>query len=210
MLTYKLLKNHAGILLVGDYESLRCLHDVLHDVNERSPLIEDPEENGLMALAFDARKAYEQQRETLKPPVGYEEIGPRYGVEILWPVILVQQRLFRVSLAYMDHDKQHQAMAYALEALIEPALKEDFGSDADAIIACWQRLDPAVMGFMDALDPRGGLFSSWNKAVRKRRLAALLDSFTYVSNTEIFKSPDAVTLDEIEAWSDKEWPDPKW
>lgn len=38
MLSYRLLKNHAGILLIGDYTSLYLLHEVIHDVNERSPL----------------------------------------------------------------------------------------------------------------------------------------------------------------------------
>lgn len=39
MLSYGLLKNHAGILLVGDYTSLTWLHEVIHDVNERSPIV---------------------------------------------------------------------------------------------------------------------------------------------------------------------------
>jgi hypothetical protein len=34
MLSYSLLRNHAGILLIGDYHSLRLLHDTIHDVNE--------------------------------------------------------------------------------------------------------------------------------------------------------------------------------
>ncbi|PYE39141.1 hypothetical protein DFI02_1306 [Rhizobium sp. PP-F2F-G20b] len=43
MLSYSLLKNHAGILLVGDYTSLTWLHEVVHDVNDRSPLVIDKE-----------------------------------------------------------------------------------------------------------------------------------------------------------------------
>ncbi|MBB4102942.1 hypothetical protein GGQ66_001497 [Rhizobium borbori] len=37
MLSYGALKNHAGILLIGDYTSLAWLHDLIHDANERSP-----------------------------------------------------------------------------------------------------------------------------------------------------------------------------
>ena len=43
LLSYRLLKNHAGILLIGDYTSLSWLHEVVHDVNERSPLVRDKE-----------------------------------------------------------------------------------------------------------------------------------------------------------------------
>lgn len=41
MLSHGLLKNHAGILLIGDYTSLTWLHEVIHDVNERSPIVKD-------------------------------------------------------------------------------------------------------------------------------------------------------------------------
>lgn len=36
-MSYRLLKNHAGILLMGDYTSLRWLYEVVHDVNEETP-----------------------------------------------------------------------------------------------------------------------------------------------------------------------------
>lgn len=74
MLSYQLLNNHAGLLLVGDYTSLRLLHEIVHDVNERSPLIRE-EDGPFLGLAYDVRKAYEQQREILPPPQGYEEMG---------------------------------------------------------------------------------------------------------------------------------------
>ncbi|ABX19356.1 conserved hypothetical protein [Burkholderia multivorans ATCC 17616] len=43
MLQYALLKNHAGLLLCGDYNSLRELHEVVHEVNENSVLVMDKE-----------------------------------------------------------------------------------------------------------------------------------------------------------------------
>ena len=78
MLSYRLLRNHAGMLLMGDYESLVQLHEIVHDVNERSPLIED-EDGAFLGLAYDVRKAYEQQRESIPPPNEYEESGARVG-----------------------------------------------------------------------------------------------------------------------------------
>ncbi len=111
MLSYRLLKNHAGIMLIGDYTSLRWLHEVVHDVNERSPLVRD-RESMFIGLAYDVRKAYERQREILEPPEHYEELGIRYGVKILWPVLLLQQRMLRSSLGYLDHATKTQAIAY--------------------------------------------------------------------------------------------------
>ena len=129
MLSYHLLKNNAGLLLVGDYTSLRALHEVVHDVNERSPLIRD-RDGQMMNLAYDIRKAYERQREVLDPPEGWEEVGLRYGVQQLLPPILLQQRMIRMSLGYFDHPKMHQAVTYALEDVIESALRKIFGRDA--------------------------------------------------------------------------------
>lgn len=61
MLSYSLLKNHAGVLLTGDYDSLRALHEVVHQVNEKSPILKN-KEGAFLALAYEVRKAYEQQR----------------------------------------------------------------------------------------------------------------------------------------------------
>lgn len=113
MLSYKLLKNHGGIMLIGDYGTLKVLHEVIHDVNERSPLIRDVK--GLfIGLAYDVRKAFERQREIIEPPRNFEEQGVQYGVKILWPVLLAQHRILRTSLAFIDSGKKHQAITYAV------------------------------------------------------------------------------------------------
>src|SRR3546814_13394890 len=95
MLSYQLLNNHAGLLLVRDYTSLRWRHEVVPDVNERSPLIKDGD-SPFLGFAYGARKAYQSEREILPAPQSYEEIATRYGVQILWPVLLVQHRMLRV------------------------------------------------------------------------------------------------------------------
>ncbi len=213
MLSYQLLKNHAGLLLVGDYTSLRSLYDVVHDVNERSPLIKE-EDGPFLGLAYDVRKAYEQQREILPPPLGYEEMGTRYGVQILWPVLLLQHRMLRVSLGYLDHSKRHQAITYALEAVIEEGLQEDFGHDGQTMIDLWQRLSPAHPGMFDKLNSRGAIFCSWGKAERKLRFAALLASFDSMHNTidavRAERSETGLLSSELERWENAEWPDPRW
>ncbi|WEZ85407.1 hypothetical protein P6U16_25230 (plasmid) [Rhizobium sp. 32-5/1] len=176
MLSYSLLKNHAGILLIGDYTSLTCLHEVVHDVNERSPIVKD-KEGSFLGLAYDVRKAYERQREVIQPPKQFEEIGVRYGVQILWPVLLLQQRLLRQSLAFLSHTAKTPSITYALEAVIEDALREDFGAQAGHIIDLWQRLDPAQSEVFDMMNSRGGIFCSLTKAQRMAGFAQLLSSF---------------------------------
>jgi hypothetical protein len=213
VLAYRLLKNHAGILLMGDYVSLRELHEIVHDVNERSPLIRE-EDGPFLGLAYDVRKAYEQQREILQPPEGYEEIGVRYGVEILWPVLLVQQRMLRVSLGYLDHSRRHQAITYALEAVIEAGLGEDLGAQGQTMIDRWLRLDPTPDIF-EKLDSRGAIFCSWSKAERERRFASLLLSFDPLyEHNPVFpegqRDPELVSSRELEQWKGVDWPDPGW
>lgn len=214
MLTYRLLKNHAGILLTGDYGALKALHEVVHEVNEKSPLLND-KEGSFLGLAYDVRKAYEQQRKVIKPPEHHPERGIRFGVEILWPVLLVQCRMLRASMAFIDTTKWQQAIAYNLEAVIEAALEEDFGSAAENLKQRWMRIDPAHPWAEEKLDSRGAIYSSWTKAERKRHLDGLLASLdpTYPALYEIWIRNGATNLvppDELERWASADWPDPKW
>lgn len=214
MLTYTLLKNHAGILLCGDYLTLQSLHEVVHEVNEQSLIIAD-KEGVFLGLAYDVRKAYERQRQVIEPPAGLEEVGVRYGVEILWPVLLVQCRMLRTSLAYFDSTKRQQAMTYALESVLEEAIGDDFGARAPLIRERWMRLDPAQPGIDEKLDSRGAQFSAWTKAARKAKLAGLLASFDplypalyphWVRGGET----GLVSPDELDAWQGTDWVDPRW
>jgi hypothetical protein len=214
MLSHKLLKNHAGILLIGDYTSLTWLHAVVHDVNEHSPLISD-REGMFLGLAYDLRKAYEMQRVVLKPPKHMPELGMRYGVQLLWPVLLLQQRMLRLSLAYLPHSRKHQAIVHALEAVIEEALGEDFPDQQAALIARWQRIDPGQPGVFEKLDSRGALFSSWTKSERRKQFLALLESFDpmYESlhSMRVRHGDRNLLSPEIFLrWTSVEWPDPRW
>ncbi|MDR1349795.1 MAG: hypothetical protein LBJ59_03240 [Zoogloeaceae bacterium] len=128
MFEYELKKDHYGPVLIADSTTFSALRKVVKDVADRSPLLSDEDRaNVLRGLAHDARKACERQ-----PPSSQPEPGVRYGVDTQWPVLLIQQRVLRQSLAYMDHSKLHQAMTYALESVIEDSLREDFGGDAEA------------------------------------------------------------------------------
>lgn len=214
MFTYKLLKNHAGILLCGDYDTLKSLQEVVYEVNDKSVLIKD-KEGSFMGLAYDARKAHEGKRQVLKPPVQMPEIGVRFGVEILWPVLLVQCRMLRASLAFFDSSKRQQAIAYALEDVIEGAIEEVFGSDAKLVLQRWYRIDPSYPWPEEKLISRGAQFCKWTGAQRRANFSGLLASFDpmypvayqhMVSNGEV----GLVAPEDLDALADTEWPDPKW
>lgn len=214
MLTYSLLKNHAGVLLIGDYSSLKALNEVVHEVNEKSPLLKD-KEGAFLGLAYDARKAYEQQQEVIKPPEHFPEIGTRFGVQILWPVLLVQCRMLRSSMSFMDTTKWQQAVAYNLEAVIESALEADFGLQSGVLLERWMRINPANPWPEEKLDSRAAIFSSWTKAERRKRLAGLLASLDamYPALYSIWLNNGDTTLvspEELDTWDGIEWDDPKW
>jgi len=66
----------------------------------------------------------------------------------------------------MDHAKRHQAITYALAAVIEDTLREDFGIRGETIAAYRQRQDPHDPAVFGRLDSCGALFFSWSKAER--------------------------------------------
>src|SRR6267154_2169484 len=93
MLTFELLKKSAGVVLFNDYLSLQRMHAIVHDVNHRSSIIRD-KDGFFLGLAYDFRKAFEGQRHKSNTSKRSEQ-GPRFGVEFLWPVLLVQCRQLR-------------------------------------------------------------------------------------------------------------------
>jgi len=175
MLTYNLLKNHAGVLLCGDYTSLDALLNVVHEVNEASPIITD-KGGTFLGLAYDARKACSGQRRIIKPPKEFKEIGVRYGVEILWPVLLVQCRMLRVALGFFNNTKRQQAITYSMESVIEAALHDDFGGKAPLLIEHWMRIDPAHPWAEEKLHSRVAQFCIWTKKERNEKFIGLLAS----------------------------------
>ncbi len=60
MFSFQLLENHAGLRLVGPHMAFKELHDVVHHVNEHSPIIRD-KEGFFMALAYDGVSSFSVQ-----------------------------------------------------------------------------------------------------------------------------------------------------
>lgn len=214
MVGYKPLKNYAGVMLIGDYLTLKSLHAVLHEINEGCPIIKR-KDGFFMALAYDVRKALEGQRAKIKPPQGYPEIGPRFGVEILWPVLLLQTRMMRVYMGYMDTSKIQQAHAFSLEALVESAIEEVFPAEALDLIDGWNRIDPSHPWAEEKINSRGAIFSSWGKAERRKGLSGLLSSldpmYPWLYEMAIQNGhTNIVAPEELDTWDGIEWPDPRW
>lgn len=214
MLSFQLLKNHAGLRLIGPHMTLKELHSVVHHVNDYSPIIQD-REGFFMALAYDVRHAYEGRRTVLKPPAEYPEAGTVYGVEILWPVLLLQARMLRESLAYLPSTARLQAMAYSLEAVIEEGLRADFPEQSDELLAAYRRIDPSHPWAENKIHGRGAYFSLQTGAQRKGRLLNLLASLDplYPSIYELrFANGERGLLSptELDCLDDAEWVSPKW
>lgn len=232
MLRYRLLRNHAGIMLIGDYTSLRMLHSTVHTVNEKASII-DNKEGTFLGLAYDVRKAYEGAREVIKQSedekaVGLPDYGVQYGVEILWPVILVQSRILREGLSFFNSTKVHQGMTFCLEAIIEDALVDDFGYETGhLLIEYWERLHGAAQRILEEkLDSRGAQFCLWKKKQRMDMLVGLIASFDPLypllykqwTNRERneqwpanhpFAAKNLVAPEALDALKDTEWVDPK-
>jgi len=132
MLECALNRHHTGLTLWGDYLSLRHLHEPIHTVVEGSVVIED-KEGFMLGLAYDVRKAQDGQRLQRKLKEGPEPLV-LYGVEILWPVILVQVGLLRHAMGFMPTSKRDQATMFELEYVVEAVVDAAVGADAEEII----------------------------------------------------------------------------
>lgn len=112
----------AGITLQGDYLDLISLHETIHELVKNGPDAEE-ENNAILGLAYDVRKAYEKQREEVR--IGPDEWETTYQcVNILWPVVILQTNALRHLAAYQPTSREQQANLYRLESCLEKSLME--------------------------------------------------------------------------------------
>jgi hypothetical protein len=127
MLFSRTNKSCEGFLLCGDYHDLRAAHEAVHEIVRQSPPLNSQRGIALgefvLGLAYDIRKAYEQQREAIKleGATGSENVT-YYGVDVAFPYIILQLGALRWAAAFTTVSRQHQSVLYALEALTEDAL----------------------------------------------------------------------------------------
>jgi hypothetical protein len=216
MLTFELIGKSAGIVLYSDYLSLRQIHRIVHDGNERSTIIRD-KEGFFVGFAYDLRKAYEGTRRKLEKSDTELESCPRFGVEILWPTVLVQSRQLRDSLAFMDHSKEHQAVAWELEFMIEEAIESEFKDKAPQIKEQWQRLSANHPFMEENASTRVAQFAAWSEKDRRNGLEGLLTSldpmyprmYPFWVKSRKQDASYLIAPADFEVWKGREFPNPE-
>ncbi len=214
MLDFKRVKSHAGMKLVGDYSTLRGLHELIHKVASSSPLLREASQSEfLLGLAYDVRKAFERQRDIIKPRRYAADAGVWYGVNVLWPVFLVQVRLLREAMGFMPTDERDQGLAFLLEHATLAGLKADIGGNE--IVTQWRRLRCNPASVTVRVDARAGIFLSWSDTERKTGLGQILDSFDPMFEFDYERGPKSwqagispASFAMAAQWSD--YPDPRW
>jgi hypothetical protein len=84
--------------------------------------------------------------------------------------------MLRVSLGFIDSSKLHQAFAYALEALVDDGLQEDFAVDYKRIRERYLALKPEHPWLEEKCSSRVEHWVRWTTSQRQQGLIPLLES----------------------------------
>lgn len=216
MLEYEITKRHAGIIVWGDTWALRRTRDLIHRVNEESPLIKN-KEGFFLGLAYDLRKAVEGQRHKGTRKF-FDDACPIYGFEILWPVLIAQVGLLRASLAFVPTSRLEHAIVYELEALIQSAADNAMPGAGEEVIALMHRIGMAQDDHVSkVLDSRCRYFIALGADERLGQLRMVLKSFDpmYAATAPIWVRngvPGVIPVSEFEKHKDdgSDWPNFQW
>lgn len=213
MLEYKLTPHHAGIALWGDFAALDRLRAFVLHVVEESGYIED-KEGFVMGLAYDLRKAFEGQRSQDYRSYSESDRCRIYGVEILWPVLLVQIGILRQAMGYIPTNKLDQAIMFELEHVVESAVREAMPVLADEVIHRIRCLGAATYMHLDTvLDSRCVYFIEVPAKQRLKVLPKLLETFDPMYSLLLPPGADAprgVIPPEAFVGKGEYWPDFEW
>lgn len=214
MLEFELTKKNAGIVLWGDTWALHAVHDLVHKINEASPIIKN-KEGYMLGLAYDVRKAFEGMRRK-DVRVRFEDKCPIYGVEIMWPVLIAQVGLLRASMGFVPTGRLDQAIMFELEHLVETAATSAFSDNADQIMYEMNRIGSAQDHAETVLDSRSQYFISLAPKERLKQFPMLLASFDpmYSYVAEIWAQNGVKNVIPVSAFeqfsSSSEWPHFQW
>lgn len=213
MLEFKLTPRHAGLSLWGDRAALERLHEFVHGVVEESEVIVD-KEGFVLGLAYDVRKAFEGQRSVGTRSHFDDEQCRIYGVEILWPVILIQTSLLRHAMGFIPTNALDQSIMYELEYVVESAARAAVPATADDVLHWSRRACVASYEHLDSvLNSRCVYFIETAPAKRLKILHKVMETFDPMyallaehgaTRRRGIIAPDA--LDACEA----DWPDFEW
>lgn len=213
MLDFELTKHHTGLILWGDYWSLNRLYNFIHKVVDQSITIKD-KEGFVLGLAYDVRKANEGQRQKGFRK-HYEEKCRIYGVEILWPVLIIQTGMLRHAMGYIQTTREDQSIMFELEHIIESALQAAVPlTTAKEIMASMERICSLPYDHIAAiLDSRCCYFIEQPADKRLSILSKLLYTFDFMYSEAITTSKiTSINMIPPSAFVNegREWPDFKW
>lgn len=176
MLRYELTPNNAGFVLWGDSAALDELHQLIHYIVEESPLIEI-KDGFILSLAYDIRKAREGCRRTEQHQFEGQDTYQLYGVELLWPLVLLQMAILRRSMAYVQTDKKQLSVMYATEYVLESALAELFPESHGEIMKMARNASDSDAEWLeDNIDRRCSYFIQLAPEFRTQLLCKILSS----------------------------------
>ena len=213
MLEYKLTPHHAGIALWGDGAALSRLHEFVHHVVAESPYIED-KEGFVLGLAYDVRKAFQGQRSQDYRAFLADDRCHTYGVEILWPVLLVQVGVLRQAMAFIPTNKLDQAIMFELEHIVESAVRAAMPVTADEVIHRIRCIGSASYMHLDSvLDSRCRYFIELPTKQRPKVLPKLMETFDpmygFLADSGAKPRP-GVILPSAFVRNGERWPDFEW
>ncbi|HDE1843815.1 TPA: hypothetical protein PCF32_004995 [Klebsiella pneumoniae] len=206
MLRYELTPNNAGFILWGDSEALNELHELINYIVDESPLIK-VKDGFMLSLAYDIRKAREGNRRVEQHQYDQHDTYKLYGVELLWPLVLVQSSILRNSMGYIQTDKNQLSVMYAFEYLIESALTESERTTSNDIMLTVKYASDSDFNFIeDNIDSRCCYFISLSPEQRKKQLISIVRSFHSLWGKYAREKQDIKMLNEMNntSWV---WPD---
>jgi len=162
-------KHGGGITLWGDAWDLRQAQQVIYDLaGEQCPFWQGEESNFILRLASNVRYAHEGQHRKDRQ-VLFEDEKTIYGVDILWPTLLLQLAMMRRAAGFMPTDAYTQATLYTLEACVYRALRVFCPATANSVLdsataAASGPLDPVL----DAHPNRAAYFASLHTLAQRR------------------------------------------
>lgn len=111
----------AGIAVFGDDNDLSDLHQTVHQIVARCPVVEVHKEF-MSEFALELRKAKEGRRETYNAGSRGDQPLVYSGFKMLWPKYLTQLALLRWCAGFSPTSRGMQANLYRLEAAAEESL----------------------------------------------------------------------------------------
>ena len=175
MLSYQLSSTRIGLRIEGHADDFTALRDVLTAVAGQVPSCIVRPDSALLALANVLRRGADRIHYPDPTSGGDSLPGSTLAqCRISWPLLMFQVRLLRTALAFMASTKWQQAHAYLLEALVEAAIRDDFGPASEEVLQRYRRIDPTHPWAEDQLESRSAHFCRWTSSRRQKQMGNLL------------------------------------